>query len=46
MLDASAALDVHGEGHELAGQRQGDLLGDRVARLVLRLGGAGTEVRA
>ncbi len=33
---ASAALDVDGERHELAGEGQPDLLGDRVARLVLR----------
>ena len=37
--------DVHGERHELAGQRQADLLGDRVARLVLGLAGARAEVR-
>ncbi len=35
---------VHGEGHELAGQGQANLLGDGVARLVLGLGRAGAEV--
>ena len=35
---------VDREGHELAGQGQGHLLGDGVARLVLRLPGAGAEV--
>ena len=42
---ASAALTLTGERHELAGERQADLLGDRVAGLVLRLAGAGAEVR-
>ena len=42
---ASVGGEVHGEGHELALQREHDLLGDRLAGLVLRLGGRRPEVR-
>ena len=38
-------VDVDGERHELAGERQLDHRGDRVAGLVLRLAGARAEVR-
>ena len=38
-------VDVDGERHELAGERQLHHVGDRVAGLVLRLAGAGAEVR-
>ena len=37
--------DVDGERHEVAAQREHDLLGDRLARLVLRLGRRRAEVR-
>ena len=37
--------DVDGERHEVAAQREHDLLGDRLPRLVLRLGGRRAEVR-
>ena len=37
--------EVHGVGHELAAEREHDLLGDRLTRLVLGLGGRRAEVR-
>ena len=43
-LGGLGRADVHGEGDELAGQRQLDLLGDRVAGLVLGFVGARPEV--
>ena len=45
VLGGFAGGDVDGEGHEVAGQREHDLLGDHHAGLVLRLGRAGREVR-
>ena len=40
-----AGRHVHGEGHEVPGEGELHLLGDGDARLVLRLGGRGAEVR-
>ena len=45
MLDASAALTFTAKGTNSPASASADLLGDRVAGLVLRLGGAGAEVR-